>query len=188
MRKWWPQMSAPRLDLDEIRRGGHGNGNIIFVGSGIDLFAPTINGVCTQESINACIYDNTYFFQSKNPGGFEYYNFPANTILCTTIETNRYYAEIMGTCPRPQNRYHNFLSLKTNCKKMVTIEPVLDFDLTIMFDWMVKINPIQINIGADSGNNHLPEPSKEKLVTFINLLKEHGLNVFLKPNLNRIIK
>jgi hypothetical protein len=185
MRKWWPQMSAPRQDEKELRTK-HGTGNKIFVGSGIDLFAPTINPLWIQAAIGACIYDNTYFFQSKNPGAFKDYKFPTGAILCTTIETNRYYAEIMGTCPAPPKRATDFYNLEHE-KKMVTIEPILDFDIDLLIYGMIQIKPIQINIGADSGNNHLPEPSKEKLETFIRLLKENSLNVFLKPNLKRIL-
>jgi hypothetical protein len=47
--------------------------------------------------------------------------------------------------------------------KMITVEPILDFDLD-QFVRMIKIcEPEQVNIGADSGNNRLPEPSPEKI-------------------------
>ncbi len=165
-----------------------GKGNYIFVGSNIDLFAKEIRDEWAARAIDICNMcdENTYLFQSKNPGAFKDYIFPKNTILCTTIETNRYYAEIMGNCKHPGVRVEDFSGVK-NYKKMVTIEPILDFDMdSLIFD-MVLINPIQINIGADSGNNNLPEPSREKLLEFIAALKEKAFNVHLKDNLKRII-
>jgi len=64
---------------------------------------------------------------------------------------------------------------------------IMDYEeYILLFDAIIAF-PLKINIGADSGNNRLPEPSKEKLETFIRLLKEHHLNVFLKPNLKRIL-
>lgn len=209
MRDKWPQMQAPRLveselktkhisyeksiikDIGDLFGGGKETDVIkplsIFVSSGIDLFAPTINCDWIAETIRHIIKfpSNTYLLQSKNPARFADFRYPDNTILCTTIETNRYYAEIMGTCPNPFERMACFYGLEHD-KKMVTIEPVIDFDINIMLDWMIKLQPEQINIGADSGNNHLPEPSKEKLVEFIRLLKINNLKVFLKPNLNRL--
>jgi hypothetical protein len=44
----------------------------------------------------------------------------------------------------------------------------------------------QVNIGADSGNNHLPEPSKEKVLQLIEALKEFTV-IDQKRNLNRIL-
>ena len=48
-------------------------------------------------------------------------------------------------------------------------------------------SPKQVNIGADSGNNNLPEPSKEKVMQLI-----EGLNEFTtihnNSNLKRLLK
>lgn len=188
MRKWWPKMSAPRLDEKELKTK-LGRGNYIFVGSSIDMFAKGIKDEWIIKALNYCIINdnNTYLFQTKNPKNFNAFIYPKNTILCTTIETNRTYLEIVGNAPYPEMRATQILRIDNDFKKMITIEPVIDFDIDILADWMLKIKPMQINIGADSGNNHLPEPTPEKLKTFINLLKDNGLNVYLKPNLNRLL-
>jgi hypothetical protein len=47
--------------------------------------------------------------------------------------------------------------------------------------------PDQVNIGADSGNNGLPEPSAREIKNLIEILKEHT-RVVLKDNLNRIMQ
>jgi hypothetical protein len=70
--------------------------------------------------------------------------------------------------------------------KYVTIEPILDFDLDEMVDLIKRCEPIQVNIGADSGNHKLPEPSKEKVLQLIDVLNEFTL-VKRKKNLKRII-
>lgn len=46
---------------------------------------------------------------------------------------------------------------------MVTIEPVIDFDLEEMIPWMKNLNPCMIWIGYDSKNNRLPEPELAKV-------------------------
>ncbi|MFX1295603.1 MAG: hypothetical protein ACFFD2_12230, partial [Promethearchaeota archaeon] len=69
----------------------------------------------------------------------------------------------------------------------ITIEPIMDFDLN-KFVQLIKVSyPKQINIGADSGNNHLPEPSKEKILELISELKKFTI-VHKKKNLNRLLK
>ena len=65
-------------------------------------------------------------------------------------------------------------------KKMVTIEPILDFDLDVMVKWVKEINPVVVWLGFDSKNNHLPEPSIEKFNRFHKALKKAGFNVILK--------
>jgi hypothetical protein len=47
--------------------------------------------------------------------------------------------------------------------------------------------PVQVNIGADSGHNHLPEPPAEKVLELIAEL-EKITKVVQKPNLARLLK
>jgi hypothetical protein len=70
---------------------------------------------------------------------------------------------------------------------MFTIEPVMDFNLEFMLFMFKKIEPEQINIGADSGNNHLPEPPPEKIAALVEALRPFT-RVHLKPNLERLYK
>ena len=72
-------------------------------------------------------------------------------------------------------------------ERMVTIEPIIDFDLNIIVDWIKRIKPKWVNIGADSKGHKLPEPSKEKIEALIKELKKFT-EVRIKPNLNRLIK
>ena len=61
----------------------------------------------------------------------------------------------------------------------------MDFGLGAFVEMIKSCNPIQVNIGADSGNNHLPEPSWDKVVMLINRLNEFT-KVVEKPNLGRL--
>jgi hypothetical protein len=44
-------------------------------------------------------------------------------------------------------------------KKMITIEPIMDFNLDRFSQMLIEAAPARVNIGADSGRNGLPEPS-----------------------------
>ena len=66
---------------------------------------------------------------------------------------------------------------------MVTIEPVLKFDVFEMIDILRIIKPEWINLGADSGNHKLPEPAKEKLLELMD-----RIDIRQKKNLKRLLK
>lgn len=181
MRKWWPQMKEQELRPDELKTN-LGAGNYIFVGSGIDMFSQNVESYWIQQVLEYCKkFDNTYLFQTKNPHRFQdfKYRFPTKSILCTTLETNRRYPELMIKSQSPYSRMYYMKEL-TGVKKMITIEPVIDFDTKDFVRWIKEIDPNQINIGADSGRNNLPKPPPNELKKFIFALKMAGLNVHLK--------
>ena len=70
-------------------------------------------------------------------------------------------------------------------KPMVSIEPVIDFDLKVFVEWIKEINPGFVAIGADSQGHNLPEPSPEKLRSFIQELIKIT-HVVEKSNLARL--
>ncbi len=186
--KRFPQKEI-RLD-EKCFKDNLGSGNTIFVGSSTDMFAENIP-VEWLTNILACVYDypdNTYLFQSKNPKRFEQFAFPDNVILATTIETNdntlikKYSANNCSINERALYMNKRF----TSYKSMVTIEPIMDFNLTSLLLMIKAIEPIQVNIGADSGHNNLPEPSKEKTLELISELKKFT-KVHIKDTLKRII-
>jgi hypothetical protein len=93
----------------------------------------------------------------------------------------------MGSCPVMTDRVFAMKELSEVIKTYVTIEPIMDFDLEEFVIELKQCNPIQVNIGADSGNNNLPEPSKEKLLALINELKKFKV-IDQKRNLSRLLK
>jgi DNA repair photolyase len=162
-----------------------GKDNFIFVGSSCDMFAENIPVEWIDKTIDHCRnYDNRYLFQTKNPSNFIDIDFPENTILCTTVESNRNYFEIYNNSPKIGNRISSFKFIESKLK-MITIEPILNFDIDELLKIITDINPFQVNIGADSNGHHLPEPSEEKLQEFLNLIPKN-IKVFQKDNLKRL--
>jgi DNA repair photolyase len=186
--KRWGKQKPVRFDESELKTD-LGNGNTIFVGSSCDMFTEYMPERWIEETLIHCSkFNNTYLFQSKNPKRFHYFNeFPEKSLFCTTIETNRWYKDIMKDAPPPVQRMMNMNMLKNQFHCYVTIEPIMDFDLSDMVRYIRECNPVQVNIGADSGNNNLPEPSKEKLLDLIAALKEFTV-IDQKRNLIRVLK
>ena len=187
--KRYPQKEL-HFDEKELKTN-LGTGNFIFVGSSCDMWANVapdnrVMGRWVADVLNHCIcYEdgNKYLFQSKNPVRFLGYSFPENTILGTTIESNRYYPEV-SKAPAPLERKLalHYLDLTL----MVSIEPIMDFDLDVMGNWMREIKPEFISIGADSGNNNLPEPPVGKVKALIEEL-QNITEVKIKDNLKRLM-
>lgn len=122
----------------------------------------------------------TFLIQSKNPRTFKRVKFPRNVILGTTIETNRdTLYEGISKAPPPSKRFRDFLEVQHKTK-MVTIEPVIDFQLHIMIAWIKTLNPCMIWLGYDSKNNQLPEPSLSQVQQLYWELGKRGYTVILK--------
>ena len=62
----------------------------------------------------------------------------------------------------------------------------MDFKLDSFVELIRWCNRVQVNIGADSGRNNLPEPPKEKVLELISALEEFTV-VKQKCNLSRIL-
>ncbi len=186
MRQWGEQ---PPLHLDEKElRTDLGQGNFIFVGSSCDMWAESIPGEWICSTIDRCHdFDNTYLFQSKNPKRFFHGLMPEKTIFGTTIETNRLYKQ-MGKTPTPVLRADGIRHLSSEGKRvMITIEPILDFDLKEVVLLIANAQPEWVNIGADSRGHKLPEPSGDKVRELIEALEEFT-EVKQKRNLDRLMR
>jgi len=73
--------------------------------------------------------------------------------------------------------------------KMVTVEPVMDFDLEILLPWIIEINPRLVWLGYDSKKCGLTEPSLEKFKEFQWELAAKGFAIILKKSVpNPIIE
>ena len=105
---------------------------------------------CKTESLRKIVdrirseSSKTFLIQSKDPEKFNRLIFPDNVILGITLETNRNknYGKY-SKAPIPSKRYGDFLAVK-HPLKMVTVEPVMDFDLNVMVHWIKKINPCMV--------------------------------------------
>lgn len=188
--KRWGKLNPVRLDRSEFKTD-LGEDNFIFVGSSCDMFAKDIPNDWIRETLEHCArYKNKYLFQSKNPRRMNIWLRLATSrgqldcVSCTTIETNRAYPKIMINSPSPQTRA-KWMNSENLMPHYVTIEPIIDFDLDELVDLIHICNPVQVNIGADSGHNELPEPSYEKVAALIERLKEFT-TISKKKNLLRL--
>lgn len=125
--------------------------------------------------------DKIFLIQSKNPKTFNrMWSFPTNLVLGTTIETNRdELYEGISKAPEPSKRYEDFLKIK-HPLKMVSVEPVIDFDVDVMVTWIREINPCMVWLGYDSKKNYLPEPEFERVKALHWELSKRGFIVILK--------
>lgn len=165
-------------------------GKTIFVVAQNDLFAKEVPTEFILRVLKQCnaVIQHKYFFQTKNPRRYTEFIFyiPKDSILCTTIETNRWYPEIMGNSPNPELR-SGAMNRITGFEKQVTIEPIMDFDLEEMVSMIKWTGALKVNIGGDSKHNNLPEPSKEKILALIDELKKFTV-IDQKRNLVRLLR
>lgn len=169
-------------------------GKFIFVVAKNDLFAngvhdSTISRILTHCNINK---GHKYLFQTRNIERFQDWYFegliPENSVLCTTIETNRIDTSI-SKAPDTADRAFDMFLLKDEIDCYVTIEPIMDFDFIDFVRMIKQIEPKQVNIGADSRPEKLrdlPEPSKEKILQLISELEKFTV-VKQKSNLKRLL-
>ena len=182
--KRWGKLKSVHFDEKELKTD-LGKGNFIFVGSSCDMWAQNIPDEWIFKTLCHCnkYEENSYLFQTKNPCNIRRILVP-NSNVCVTLETNRYYSDIMMNCPTPQQRTEQMQLIRHPL--YITIEPIMDFDLPKFIEMLKKCEPIQVNIGADSGRNGLPEPSKEKLLELISELQKFTI-IHKKNNIKRII-
>ncbi len=164
-----------------------GQDNVIFVGSSTDMFAYDIKDEWILKVLEHCrdYPRNRYLFQSKNPEKFIYFfnYFPLDTIFGTTLESD--IEHNVGNAPFPAIRVMELCKLSENIPKMISIEPIMDFNLDLFTKVIKKINPKFVSIGADSKGHNLPEPSWDKVQQLITELKKFT-EVKIKDNLKRL--
>jgi DNA repair photolyase len=168
-----------------------------FICNMTDLFADDVPSGYISRILGCCVAytQNKYIFQTKNPHRYHEFGqylldmkkmFGFKFSLGCTIETNRYINPI-SKAPNTKQRYEAFKILSKNIPRFVTLEPILDFDAPILAQWITDIRPDFVNIGADSKQHGLPEPSEAEILELINSLKSAGIEVRLKHNLKRLL-
>lgn len=185
--KRWKNQKPVRFDKSELKTD-LGSGNFIFVGSSNDLFAEIHPWEWIEATLEHCSkFDNKYLFQTKNPNRIEECigRLPKNSVVCTTIESNRHSPE-QGFTPSPHERAMSMNEIAhRHIKTYVTVEPIMDFDVDDLVYLIETCLPEQINIGADSGGHGLPEPTEEKIGELIDICTGFT-KVVEKKNLKRL--
>ena len=186
-----PNANPPRLAEYELNTD-LGCGRSIFIGSSTDMFAEDIPSEWIARVLDYChqnsnmLLPNAYLLQSKNPKRFlEFINHPImeRVIFCTTIETNRFYPEIMNKAPRIEERVEAMEEIaRLGRPTMVTAEPLMQFDHEEMVSFIRRCSPKLVNIGRNSCRRIvLPEPTQEEVQQLIAELKSFA-NVNVKDN------
>lgn len=145
----------------------------VFVSDMGDLFGDWVPSEWIKKVIEAINQSpSSYFlFLTKNPK--RYYEFldlySENIVLGATIETSRQYQ--VSKAPLTIERYKCMVNLPWK-RKLVSIEPIMDFDLEIFVKWIKDIGPVLVHVGYDNYNNNLVEPSLSKTEQLINLVNE----------------
>ena len=188
--KRWGKLNKVRFDAKELKTD-LGIGNFIFVGSSCDMFAENIPDEWIKKTLKHMEkFDSKYLLQTKNPqrvlGFIDACVVTDKCIVCTTIESDSFYPEIMKNSPQPMQRSIAMQELSEIIDTYVTIEPILEFNLEHMATMIKRCNPKQVNIGADSGRNNLPEPSKEKVLKLVSELQKFTI-IHNKTNLQRLL-
>jgi hypothetical protein len=178
-----PHVHPERLDPKRIP-----SAPIVFVGGNGDLsFCPPeylmriIDGIREHGAKHP---NKVFYLQSKRPESFEPFLglLPQSVVLVTTLETNRDkgYGAI-SKAPPPTERYRQFLALDYP-RKVVTIEPVMDFDIDVFANMIVDIKPEYVWLGLNSKPEsvQLPESSTDKLSAITRLLTEAGIPIRAK--------
>ena len=170
-----------------------------FVGSCNDIFTDNVPFEMKKAIIDWC-NNNTQseiLLQTKNPLGLltnhlgfkAVFGLKTHVTLCVTIETDDDdLIDKYSKAPKVSQRIDNIRYLTSFHKVQVTIEPIMKIKNIHSFaKYLSLLNLEQINIGADSGHNNLPEPTKEEVLLLISELERLGQKVHLKSNLKRII-
>lgn len=149
----------------------------IFVVAHGDLFAPWVPSGVIHMILETCRSKpkQLWFFETKNPRRYiEFLEFfPENTMLSTTIETNRCYPpKIRGRTPEPIERFKNIAKVSLLYPVHISNEPIMDFDHDVLLRWMKIIKPKKVSVGYDSLRNCLPEPLIGKTIQYITALKQ----------------
>jgi len=170
----------PSLNEKEFRVKFN-KGDLIFVSDMGDMFGDFIPDQWIKQVFDHIrrFPEADFLFMTKNPERYlkllPY--IPENTILGATIETTIdeiVQTDKMSNAPLPTDRYEAMKALDWN-RKMVSIEPILDFDLNTFSNWIEAINPFIVYVGYDNYCHKLREPTLKKTNALIDKLKETSL-------------
>lgn len=154
----------------------------VFVCDMGDLFCE--NNRITRKDIQWVIgtmkrrKDLNYLVVTKNPKKYMDFigQFPKNSCLGTTIETNK--NEIIRKYSKAPATYHRYIAMKKvpHKPKFLGLEPLFDFDLKMLLNWIIEINPEIMAIGFDEHSRSMKRtvpdrPPPNKIIKLISKLR-----------------
>ena len=108
-----------------------------------------------------------FLLLTKNPTRYLEFQLPSNCVAGATIENDEKTDRILAMS-------------QLDHKKMVSIEPILDFDLERFCLQLAEIHPDFVAVGYDNYDNKLCEPSFSKTLHLIAMLEGAGIKVYKK--------
>lgn len=190
--------SGPIRLIEKELEVDYGSDKVIFIEHMTDMFAYGVPRDFCRQILSHCYRypQNTYVFQTKNPEEYSNYliELPPYFLCGVTIETNRS-TRTYSNAPSPMERAGSMEIFKIQYKDLygeypktfLTIEPIMDFDLVPLMAMIEMIKPDFVNIGADSKNSKLPEPSADKIEALIKEIQSSGYELREKHNLSRLL-
>lgn len=170
----------PSLNENEFHKKFR-EGDVIFVSDMGDLFGNFVHSSWIKRVFAhiSLFPETTFLFMTKNPVRYlEFCNeIPKNSILGTTIETTNdlfFLTEKITKAPVPSERIKAFKKLLWD-RKLLSIEPILDFDLDLFSNWICELNPFLIYVGYDNYGYHLNEPTLKKTNKLIEIISKNSL-------------
>ena len=167
----------PSLNENEFKTR-FGKGDLVFVSDMGDMFGNFIPDTWVKKVLDHIrrFPEADFLFMTKNPKRYlDLLPFmPENTILGATIETTNdeiIQVDKVSIAPLPSERYEAMKILDWN-RKMVSIEPILDFNLQTFSKWIEDINPIIVYVGYDNYSHKLREPKLRDTVALLRKLPE----------------
>jgi len=167
---------APAFIQKELHRN-FGKNNLIFVADMGDLFGEWVPKdwiLRIIERVWELHPSNQFLFLTKNPRRYSQFipSLPDNVILGVTIETNRNIRSMgLTRAPEPIERF-DWMRVLPWHHKFVAVEPIMDFDLGILLNWIELIEPEAVAVGYDNYNCGLPEPELSKTQKLIEELEK----------------
>jgi DNA repair photolyase len=160
-----PTFIPKRLDR-KFRKG-----QLVFVSDVGDLFGSWVPAPWIQKVLETIGKwpETTFLLLTKNPERYLEFELPSNVIAGATVESNRQHPAI-SQAPSPEKRLEAMRRLAHD-KKMISVEPILDFDLEAFVEAIRAVNPIFVYVGYDNYNFCLPEPKLEKTLKLIEELE-----------------
>jgi len=160
----------PRLMEKEFR--AFNEGEFVFVQDMSDLFAEIVPKEYIERILEHTekFPKTSFLLLTKNPRRYLEFEdkIPSNCVCGATVETNKdtRYRKI-SWAPLPTARLEAMRLLKDHVKKMISIEPIIDFDLDDFVDEIESIRPDFVYVGYDNYNYGLPEPLLPKTKALI---------------------
>ncbi len=195
----FPQNFPPGFYPDRIY-GPKLRDKTIFVESMGDLFREEVTREEVLEVFKRCATldaSNTLVILSKCADRYAEFvdAIPRNAVIGITLETDAYPPGFNPNVSTPQERAEAFAKLKWAGGRLVSIEPIMKFNLKRLLELVLMCRPTWVIIGADSQRCNLPEPTEAEVIALIEALEDRGYTrgqvqdgpwIMLKPNLARL--